>query len=219
MDETGALAFDAIVFDFDGVLVESVDVKTQAFASLYESYGPTVVEKVVAWHLAHGGVSRFEKFRYFHRNFLGRDLPPDEEDALGERFSTLVEDAVVAASWVPGAREFLESRYRGLPLYVASGTPDEELKRILDRRGIAHYFRSVAGSPTNKADILRRFAHFGGVAPQRMLMIGDATTDFDGAVGAGTGFLGRVKSGQSNPFPAQVPVVPDLLHLPDFLCP
>lgn len=33
------MKFDAIVFDFDGVLVESVDVKTQAFATLYSEYG------------------------------------------------------------------------------------------------------------------------------------------------------------------------------------
>ena len=64
--------YDAVVFDFDGVLVESVDVKTDAFAALYRPYGSDIVEKVVAWHMAHGGVMRFEKFRHFHRVFLGR---------------------------------------------------------------------------------------------------------------------------------------------------
>lgn len=210
--------FDAIVFDFDGVLVESVDVKTQAFAALYEPFGPAVVAQVVTWHLVHGGVSRFEKFRHFHRHFLGRDLSAAEEASLGERFSALVEDAVVAAAWVPGAREFLEDRFRDLPLHVASGTPDNELQRILERRGIAHYFRSAAGSPMKKTEILQRFSQAGGIAPARMLMIGDAMTDLEGAVGAGTAFLGRVKPGLDNPFPATVPVIPDLRHLPGFLC-
>jgi phosphoglycolate phosphatase-like HAD superfamily hydrolase len=219
VDEMTPARFDAIVFDFDGVLVESVDVKTQAFASLYEPHGEKVVRQVVAWHLAHGGVSRFEKFRHFHWHFLGTELSSSEEAGLGERFSMLVEDAVVGASWVPGAREFLESYFRSLPLYVASGTPDEELRRILDRRNIRHYFRSVAGSPLRKEDILRHFAKISGVALDRMLMIGDATTDFEGALGAGTCFLGRVKPGLSNPFPANVPVVPDLQDLPEFLCP
>ncbi|MCX5934210.1 MAG: hypothetical protein NTU99_05390, partial [Pseudanabaena sp. LacPavin_0818_WC45_MAG_42_6] len=51
--------YDAIVFDFDGVLVESVDVKTQAFGTLYAEYGDLIVEQVKAYHLLHGGVSRF----------------------------------------------------------------------------------------------------------------------------------------------------------------
>ena len=52
----------AIIFDFDGVIAESVNVKTEAFASLYEPYGKDVVNKVEQHHLANGGVSRFEKF-------------------------------------------------------------------------------------------------------------------------------------------------------------
>src|SRR5687768_6679568 len=44
--------FDAVVLDFDGVLVESVDVKTRAFARLYSRYGSDVEAEVVAYHLA-----------------------------------------------------------------------------------------------------------------------------------------------------------------------
>src|SRR5688572_16139418 len=99
---TRMLRFDAIVFDFDGVLVESVDVKTKAFAALYDGYGSEVVSKVMQWHLAHGGVSRYEKFRHFHRAFLSKELSAEEEKSLGERFSALVEKAVIEAPWVPG---------------------------------------------------------------------------------------------------------------------
>ena len=56
----------AILFDFDGVLVESVDIKTKAFAKLFENEGPEIVNKVVEYHLANGGVSRFKKFDYIY---------------------------------------------------------------------------------------------------------------------------------------------------------
>ncbi|MCG3168321.1 MAG: Phosphoglycolate phosphatase [Bacteroidia bacterium] len=208
--------FDAIVFDFDGVLVESVDVKTRAFASLYEPYGAEVVKQVVAWHLAHGGVSRYEKFRHFHQAFLGRTLAPAEESELGERFSALVEKAVIAAAWVPGAREFLEEWHARLPLYVASGTPEEELLRIVARRGMARYFAGVAGAPRKKGEILRDFLDRCGALPARLLMVGDAMTDFDGAAEAGVPFLGIVADG-ANPFPPGVPVLPDLNSFAAFL--
>ena len=51
-----------LVFDFDGVLADSVDIKADAFAELYSPYGSEIVEQVVAHQLANGGMSRFEKF-------------------------------------------------------------------------------------------------------------------------------------------------------------
>ncbi len=208
--------FDAIVFDFDGVLVESVDVKTRAFAALYEPHGEDVVKRVVAWHLAHGGVSRYEKFRYFHRAFLGRELDHTEEVELAHRFSSLVEEAVIAAPWVSGALEFLEGWHARLPLYVASGTPEEELLRIIGRRGMARYFAGVAGAPRKKGAILRDFLARSGAAPARLLMVGDAMTDFDGATETGVSFLGIAPAG-ANSFPAGVAVLPDLNGLTAFL--
>ena len=59
------ISVDAIVFDFDGVLVESVHVKGEAFYQLYEGQGQEIQEKVLAHHLAHGGVSRFDKIKHY----------------------------------------------------------------------------------------------------------------------------------------------------------
>lgn len=196
-----AMKFDAIVFDFDGVLVESVDVKTQAFAAIYEPFGTDVMRRVVEWHLAHGGVSRFDKFRHFHREFLGQPLGAIEEQNLGRRFSQMVEEAVVESPWVPGAREFLEANYASIPLYLASGTPQEELRRIVARRDMAQYFRGIFGSPAKKDRILSNILTLERLAPERVLMVGDATTDLEGASQVGTAFIGRVPADKPNPFP------------------
>ena len=56
------------IFDFDGVLVDSVELKTIAFVHLYEEYGSHIVDLVIAFHCKNGGMSRFEKFKYFHNN-------------------------------------------------------------------------------------------------------------------------------------------------------
>ncbi len=207
------LRFDAIVFDFDGVLVESVDVKTRAFVEIYRPYGDKVTEAVAAYHLAHGGVSRHEKFRHFHHALLGQALSLEEEQQLAARFSALVEDAVVAAPWVAGAREFVGAHYQSMPLHVASATPTEELRRIINRRGMQAYFRQVEGAPLPKGEILRRIIAAGGCVPGRVLMVGDALADLEGARQAGTAFLGRVAGGARNPFPAAVQAIEDLGQL------
>jgi HAD superfamily hydrolase (TIGR01549 family) len=206
--------YDAIVFDFDGVLVESVDVKTQAFGALYAEYGDRIVEQVKAYHLLHGGVSRFDKFRYYQEVLLGKDLTQEEETRLGDLFSQYVEDAVVGAVYVSGAYEFLEANYQSIPLFVASGTPDQELKRIVSRRNMAHYFVSVHGSPAKKGDIIQDILSKYSFDPDRVLMVGDAIADYEGAIAAGVKFVGRVlQYPETYPFPVGTVVRQDLVKL------
>ncbi len=80
------------------------------------------------YQLQHGGVSRFEKFRYYQEVLLGVTLTKEEEVQLGDHFSQYVDDAVVEAAYVSGAYEFLKNNYQSIPLFVSSGTPDKELK-------------------------------------------------------------------------------------------
>ncbi|TYQ24720.1 HAD family hydrolase [Pseudanabaena sp. UWO310] len=204
--------YDAIVFDFDGVLVESVDVKTEAFGALYAEYGDRIVEQVRAYHILHGGVSRFVKFRYYHEVLLGKTLTKEEEHYLGERFSQCVEDAVVAAKYVMGAYEFLENNYQSIPLFVASGTPELELQRIVARRNMSHYFLSVHGSPASKGDIIQNILQKYNFDRDRVLMVGDSLSDYEGAIAAGVKFIGRVLQ-----YPSTVPFTADTIVLPD-LC-
>lgn len=207
-----ARRYQAVVFDFDGVLVESVDIKTRAFASLYQPYGLDVVGKVVAHHLAHGGMTRAEKFRHYHEALLGIPLTVETEAALAERFSQLVEDAVVAAPPVAGAVEFLEKFSGVLPLFVASGTPEEEVRRIIECRGMSRYFAGVYGAPRAKGEILLQIALERGFTPTRVLMVGDARTDYEGALSAGTDFVG-CGSPDTGLFPKDIRLIPDLRSL------
>ena len=145
----------AIAFDFDGVLVESVEVKTRAFARLFNTEGPDAVRKILDYHLENGGVSRFEKFKTIYRSILKRPLSEEQFRSLCERFSELVVDEVVAASWVDGAEEWLIRHQGRYPLFVISGTPQEELQEIITRRGMAKFFTSVLGAPRTKGLLLR----------------------------------------------------------------
>ncbi len=198
------------MFDFDGVLVESVDTKTRAFASLYAEHGPDVVERVVAFHLHHGGLSRYEKFRYGHEVVLGRPLPPEESARLAARFAALVVDAVIAAPWVAGAREFVLAHHRELPLFIASGTPQDELLAIAERRAMAPYFAEVLGSPAKKDELLRGLIARRRLAPERVIFVGDSITDYDAARATGCAFRGRVPPGAASPFPPDTDTAPDL---------
>jgi phosphoglycolate phosphatase-like HAD superfamily hydrolase len=204
----------AIFFDFDGVLVESLDIKVRAFVELYKEYGPDVLAQVLAHHRAHGGVSRIQKIRHCHRELLGIALEPEELMTLGRRFSGLVVDAVVESAWVDGARELLDGLVDRLPLFVVSGTPEPELHEIVARRGMDGYFAAVRGSPPDKITVIRELLSANDLSADRVLFVGDAMTDYDAAKATGLRFLGRVPPGEENPFPPQTAIVPDLTALP-----
>lgn len=209
---------DAIIFDFDGVLIESVDVKTRAFAALYADYGEKVVAQVEAYHLRHGGESRFDKFRYFQTEILGaRPLDDREISELGELFSALVVDQVVAAPMVSGAQEFLNSCRRRLALFLVSGTPTSELDEILRRRNLREYFSGVWGSPGSKTQHISELLREHDICAGRCLMIGDAIADYEGAVSNSVSFLGRVAENNVNHFSSDVTTFTDFSSLPAVL--
>ena len=210
---------DAIIFDFDGVLVESVDIKRQAFAALYADHGEKVVAQVENYHLRHGGVSRFDKFRYFQTELLGGSPLDDREVSdLAGLFSKLVVDRVVAAPMVTGAQEFLDDCRGRVPLFIVSGTPTSELDEILKRRSLRQYFEGIRGSPGTKTEHIFELLLEHGIDASRCVMIGDAIADHDGATSNYVKFLGRVAENDKNRFPDDVITFEDFSCLPENWC-
>lgn len=209
-----SIDWQAIIFDFDGVVVESGKIKTQAFAELYRPYGENIVAQVVQFHTQNGGMSRYRKFRHFQQHFLNQPpLTEEEEKQLDVRFSELVVEAVIAAEAVPGAIDLIRQQSQKIPLFVASGTPEVELKVIVERRGLAPYFTAVRGAPALKKTIIAEILSAHNLKPEAVLMIGDAMADLEGAQANNTAFLGRVFPGDPNPFPAHIEIIPDLRGL------
>ncbi len=60
----------AIVFDFDGVILESAQIKTETFADVVKDYPKEQADAFVAYHITHMGISRHVKFQYFIEEIL-----------------------------------------------------------------------------------------------------------------------------------------------------
>ena len=169
-----------IFFDFDGVIADSVDIKTKAFAKLFERYGDEVVKKVVEYHLSHGGVSRYDKFRYYYQNFLGKKITDDEIDTLDKKFSEIVYNEVLKAPFIEGVLDFLDICDReGKNMFVISATPKKEIERIVKARGIDRYFREVVGSPPTKDENLTYLIKQYDIDPLKAVYFGDSPNDLE----------------------------------------
>ena len=193
--------YDAIVFDFDGTLVQSNKIKTWAFGELYKEHGEKIVQKIIDYNKEHEGISRFVKFRYCHENFLGKPYTEEIGEKLSYTYTKLVFDGVVQAPYVEGALEFLKKHYQHIPLFVASGTPETELREIIKHRSIALFFQGVYGSPSTKKEILQGILAKHKLYPEQVLMVGDSLTDWEGAQGVGAEFIVMQSGKNSNIFP------------------
>ena len=184
-----------VIFDFDGVLVDSVNVKTEAFGLMYKDYGSDVVKKVHDHHIENGGLPRFEKFRHYHKNFLGKTLNEDGVQEMSKKFSKMVVERVVSADWIPGAEEFLKILYKHkINCVVVSATPQNEIELIIKKRNINFYFSSIYGSPTSKHVNLSSALNKNSVFAKDAIFFGDALADWQASSKNNIQFVGIGKS-------------------------
>jgi HAD superfamily hydrolase (TIGR01549 family) len=177
-----------IVFDLDGTLLDSAEIKCKAFGQLFRQYGPDVEKEVVEDHLISEGVSRFVKFKRWYQNILCLDYSDDIGIELSRQFSEILSSQIASAPWMPGALEFLQEWHTKIPLYLASATPHAELQQLLQKRSMCDFFGSAWGFPTSKTVALQHVIAELHAAPKTILMVGDAEADYHASLAAGVSF-------------------------------
>jgi phosphoglycolate phosphatase-like HAD superfamily hydrolase len=208
-----------LIFDFDGVIAESIAMKAEAFRKTF-SFVPEHQDEIVTYHLDNGGMSRYVKFRNIYRDILHEELTKEQELGLAHCYEGLVRERMFEIPLVFGAEAILQQYAGCLPLYVVSATPQEEMEEIVSRRGLSKYFNRVYGSPRSKADCIREILGDTGVMPGETLFIGDAPQDWQAAIETGVRFIGRVAPGDENRFagrPGVEVIVSDLSELGEYL--
>ncbi len=203
----------AIVLDFDGVIMESNDIKAETLRRLFSEY-PQHGEAIVNLHREHGGLPRREKLRIICEDILGQPADEARLQRLSEECGRMVDAEMMVCPFTPGALEFLQTYSKLRPLFIATGVPEDEMRRLIRRRSLLEYFAGVYGSPRDKAAILRDLMAENGWRPNELIFVGDSIDDYHGAQATGVPFIGRVPPDQPNPFPAVVTLtVPTLAKL------
>ncbi|MHA1380970.1 MAG: HAD family hydrolase [Candidatus Helarchaeota archaeon] len=189
-----------IFFDFDGVLAESVDVKTNAFYLLYKSYGEEIAKKVVKHHLDNGGMSRYEKIKLYHKNYLSIDLDEKEINKYSKKYSKFVVNGVINSKSVAGSKKFLNENYNKMAFFLITGAPTEEMKYILQKRGMINYFNGVFGSPEKKDYWCKHILESKNLKREETIFLGDALSDYNAAKKNNIRFILRERNGNKHLF-------------------
>jgi phosphoglycolate phosphatase-like HAD superfamily hydrolase len=182
-----------LFWDFDGVIKESVSIKTEAYARLFSIYGTDIEARVREHHKCNGGMSRLEKIPLYLK-WAGQSVSAPDVDKMCDAFSALVMQAVVDSEWVPGAREFLDENYTRQRFVLVTATPQEEMEQILEMLGISNRFHEIHGAPTGKAQAIDSVIARWRCPRAEALVIGDSRSDYLAARATGVDFLLRQTS-------------------------
>jgi phosphoglycolate phosphatase-like HAD superfamily hydrolase len=179
---------DAIIFDCDGVLFDSNNLKTQAFREILVHYPETVVDEFIIYHKTHGGISRYVKLRHFFTEIL--EIPVDEVQLsdLLTQFGQACRRLYQEVSLTPGCLTSLAALHNQIPLYVASGSDEAELRQVFRERRLTHFFDGIYGSPKTKSECIAEIFPNLGFATQP-LFVGDAESDWQAARQANLPFI------------------------------
>jgi phosphoglycolate phosphatase len=191
-----------VVFDFDGTLVDSNDIKRETFfevARPWDTTGEVVAEVFELWPSA----DRYEKTRRIAEALIERKLLPEHSNAeawgvrLANDYTLCCENAIINCAERPGASAALqELSEMGKLLFVNSGTPTKPLRRLLELRNWARFFHAAYGVEGSKAENLKRIALESGAACHEIVHVGDQGDDWRGAEQFGCHFVAM--SGAAN---------------------
>lgn len=169
----------SIIFDCDGVILQSNQLKSDAFGEVLLQYDPNLVASFVEWHKLTGGVSRFEKFAIFFRDRLGVENWQDRTNAACAAFGKIVYKGLCECAYIPRFIPFLETlRTHNIPLVVNTGGAESEIRNVFKMRGLSDDFKIILGSPTSKhANMVK--LHDSNLILPGTIYLGDSKLDFD----------------------------------------
>ena len=171
----------AIIFDFDGVILESLEVKSNAFYDLYLKYGKSIANKVKNHHNNNPGINRFEKFNFYARNYIGKKITDKESEYLSKKLSDLILKKILHCDFVYGVRNFIKLNKKNYLFFISSATPENELRIIINQLNISKFFKKIYGSPVSKKDHIKKIIKLYNLNKGNVLFLGDAIADFKAA--------------------------------------
>ena len=212
-----------VVFDFDGTLVDSNEIKRDALFEVARPWDPSdeiVSEVFQRWPAA----DRYEKTRRIAKELIDRKLLPanclleDWAARLADDYTARCEAAIAKCSEMPGATTALEKLFeKDLLLFVNSATPAIPLRQLTDLRNWGHFFQAVYGAEATKAENLMNIARDSGTERTEMVHVGDQLDDQSGAEQFGCHFV-AMTAGRSDSSVRKSPLlVEDLRDLPPLL--
>lgn len=180
--------FRTFIFDCDGVILNSNKVKSIAFYNAALPYGESAAQALVDFHVANGGISRYQKFSFFLDTIIGQREPGPSLDDLLSSYAAEVRKGLLYCEVTSGLYTFRE-KTKNSQWMVISGSDQAELRDIFFQRRLTNLFDGgIFGSPDTKVEIFARELSNGNITTPAVFF-GDSKYDFESSTNAGLDFV------------------------------
>jgi phosphoglycolate phosphatase-like HAD superfamily hydrolase len=185
------MIYKNLIFDFDGVLAESNEIRFNGFRLLFKGFPENQIEELVIYAKKNGGISRYEKIDYFFHKIRGESISKDSVQTLAAQFSNIVRQDIVKAEPVKGSLEFLGKNFSKFNFALVSGSDQAELRVVCRERRIDHFFKMILGSPVKKEKNIAKVLESLRWRPDETVYIGDSNNDLEASQDNHIDFIGR----------------------------
>lgn len=180
--------YATLVFDCDGVVLNSNKIKTNAFYQAALPYGEAAAQALAEYHVAHGGISRYQKFSYFIEQIAPTGVQGPDLGTLLESYADQVRQGLLTCEMAEGLPQLREHTANARWLIV-SGGDQAELRDVFSERGLEELFDGgIFGSPDAKGEILSREFASGNIQKEA-LFLGDSKYDYQAAIASDLDFV------------------------------
>ena len=180
-----------ILWDFDGVLLNSNAIRDLGFERVLAEYPRHQVEELLFFHHNNGGLSRYVKFKYFFEEIRKENISDLQVQELSRNFSIIMLDLLVNPDLlITETLTFVKSEYNKINMHIVSGSDQAELRNICRRLGIDSYFKSILGSPTPKNKLVNQLIESNKYNQEECVLVGDSINDYEAAIANKIKFIG-----------------------------
>lgn len=183
--------YNYILWDFDGVIMNSMHIRDKGFQIVLNNYPTEQVTLLLKYHKKNGGLSRYDKFRYFFEEIRQEPVNDDIIKVLADEFSKIMLNNLLDSTLlINDSLQFIKKYHTKYNMHIVSGSDEKELKYICNTLRISEYFLTINGSPTPKNKLVKNLIRQQKINKSITCLIGDSKNDFEAAEINGIDFFG-----------------------------
>lgn len=171
-----------ILWDFDGVILDSMKVRDLGFEQIFKDYNENQVAQLIDYHRKNGGLSRYVKIQYFYEQILGKKIDDQKILKYAMEFSQIMRKKLIdKKNLISDSVQFIEDNYQKYNFHIVSGSDQEELRYLNSALGLTNFFLSIHGSPTPKKKLVSDLMLLHNYKREETCLIGDSINDYEAA--------------------------------------
>jgi phosphoglycolate phosphatase-like HAD superfamily hydrolase len=175
--------YPILLWDFDGVILDSMKVRDTGFEFVLKDYPKEHLDKLISYHQANGGLSRYVKFRYFFEVIRKEQISDQQINDLAQQFSTvMLRELPKKEHIITETLAFIKQQHNeGKQQHIVSGSDQSELRTLCQMLKIDGFFKTIQGSPIPKINLVKGILEIENYLKKDICLIGDSINDYEAA--------------------------------------